>query len=65
MFKWIMEWWHKRQRRIDIDILWPICKNYASSIDKAREVFLFHTDLDPAWDDISLDERISIINKLM
>jgi hypothetical protein len=49
MLKWIGKWWRKRQRNIDIKILWPACKKQALTLDMARNVFIVHAMDDPAW----------------
>lgn len=46
---WIGRMWRKRQRNIDIAILWPACRNQASDLCVAREAFLSHCFCDPAW----------------
>ena len=42
MINFIINKWHKRQRSIDIAILWPSCKKLAPDIDHARAAFTFH-----------------------
>lgn len=64
MIRWLSKWWNAYRRRIDIKILWPICKQYAATIADAREAFYIHTCLDPAWRDITPDECVSIIEGL-
>lgn len=59
-------WWRKRQRRIDVEILWPCCKEEeAPSMYMARSVFRHHCIYDPAWTkDLSLIEIEEIVGRL-
>jgi hypothetical protein len=41
--------WHARQRKIDLEILWPVCLDAAESLDEARAVFALHAYNDRAW----------------
>ena len=45
----MFKWWRKRQRRIDLDILWPTCKRLAPDLDHAKAAFMFHAVNDKAW----------------
>jgi len=46
----IRRWWHKRQRAIDIDCLWPMCKEQAAGdLHTAHEMFFLHAWNDEAW----------------
>ena len=49
MIRWLIRRWHARQRAIDLNILWPSCKNMASNMDEAKAVFACHAYHDPAW----------------
>jgi hypothetical protein len=64
MIKWLLNKWHARLRRIDIEVLWPICKDKTSSIQEARKVFLFHIFLDNAWRELGGDEIYRIVGGL-
>jgi len=60
--KWLLNWWHARQRAIDLRILWPACKKQAPDLDHARAAFAVHAFDDPAWcclDDEEVVRRIS------
>jgi hypothetical protein len=46
---WLGKWWRKRQRKIDIQILWPACKQQATTLDIARNIFAAHAFNDTAW----------------
>ena len=52
----IREWWHRRQRRIDLTILWPAIHAQASGLDNAKEAFRTHAFSDPAWNGIAWPE---------
>lgn len=60
----ITAYWRRRQRKIDIEILWPECKKMTHNLDSARMVFIGHTMMDPAWSDLSYAEAIAIVNSL-
>lgn len=49
-------WWRDRQRAIDLDILWPSCKQHAHSLTDARIAFLKHMSMDPAWSGMTEEE---------
>lgn len=53
----LARWWKKRQRAVDIQCLWPSCKENSSDTDSARAAFRLHTMIDEAWSDMS-DEEI-------
>jgi hypothetical protein len=58
---WVTRWWKKRQRMIDLDILWPVCKAKAHDIEHARQAFLLHAKLDPAWQDMTEWEVLRLL----
>ena len=47
--RFIQNWWWKRQRAIDMKILWPAMKEHAKSIHAARRVFMMHAVSCPCW----------------
>lgn len=49
MIRWLLNFWHARQRSVDLDILWPTIKAQANSIDHARAAFAAHAFHDEAW----------------
>jgi hypothetical protein len=55
MISWLLRWWHKRQRDIDVQILWPACLKQASTVDRAREAFALHAVHDRAWLELGPD----------
>lgn len=64
MFRWLMNWWYERNRRFDIAILWPICKERARDMDHARAAFAVHAFEDDAWLVLGEEEIIRRIGEL-
>lgn len=61
----VRKWWNARQRRIDMDMLWPICLRGASDLDHAKAAFAYHCFNDPAWtNDFTHDEIVAFIDRL-
>jgi hypothetical protein len=61
----LMKWWRARQRKVDIEILWPICLKEASDLDHAKAAFAMHVFNDEAWvADFNEGELIAYIDKL-
>ena len=62
MFKWFFNYWDKTNRITDMQILWPSCKQHATSLDDAKAVFFWHIMNDPAWsnhyDEVQLVEFV-------
>lgn len=56
MIRWLLDWWHKRQRQIDLDILWPSCRALAPDLDHAKAAFAVHAFHDQAWLCLGEDE---------
>jgi hypothetical protein len=54
-------WWKARQRRIDIQVLWPACKTQAVDLDHAKAAFAYHAFNDSAWTDVFTHEEIKDI----
>ena len=54
--RWLMNWWHARQRAVDIDILWPNCRDQTDDLDLARAAFAIHAFHDKAWLALGDDE---------
>lgn len=58
-------WWRKRQRRTDLEVLWPACKEDADSLYVARSAFRMHCITDPAWNkDMDLIEIELVVGRL-
>ena len=64
LYRAISKWWYARCRRIDLDILWPICRKGANDIDHAMAAFATHCFNDPAWLDLGEDELIRRMDAL-
>lgn len=66
--EWCIDFWHKRQRQIDIDILWPACKKEAEAqgydLDTARAAFAAHALNDHAWLVLGDDEVVRRVKEL-
>lgn len=65
MFERLKAWWKKRQREIDLEILWPSIKSQAPDIQLARDAFLIHASSDPAYDDMTDMQLADYIEKLV
>ena len=64
IIQFITKLWNKRRRQIDLDILWPACKENAINLDHAKAAFAVHAFADPAWNDLDHDEKYAIIDRL-
>jgi hypothetical protein len=64
MMRWLLNWWHERQRAIDLQILWPSCRDLAPDLDHARAAFAVHAFHDRAWMSLGEDEIIRRIDRL-
>jgi hypothetical protein len=60
----IRMWWYARQRRIDMDILWPRLLIDARDLDHAKTAFAVHAMSDPAWTCLGEDAIIAFIERL-
>jgi len=45
-----LPWWWI-QRRLDKRMLWPICRQFAPSLDEARDAFFAHAVTEACWFD--------------
>lgn len=61
---WLRHWWAERRRRLDLIILWPSCKKYASDLDHAKAAFAFHAFDDAAWQSLGNEEIARRIDEL-
>jgi hypothetical protein len=43
-----LPWWWM-QRRMDVRMLWPICRDLSPDLDTAHEAFMAHAALTPCW----------------
>jgi len=58
MIRWIVSLWYARLRKIDVQILWPVCLKYADDLDHAKATFFLHAIDDPAWINLGGEEAI-------
>jgi len=49
LYRHLRSLWWARQRAIDLEILWSICKKNAPDLETARQVFIVHAINDRAW----------------
>jgi len=61
---WIRKIWYARLRRIDMQILWPCCKEQAKTLDQAKAAFAVHAYNDRAWAILGEVEVFRIIDGL-
>lgn len=61
---WLRKWWYKRQREVDLQILWPACVLNAPSLYDAKAAFAAHAYNDPAWISLGEDEIYQRIEAL-
>jgi hypothetical protein len=60
-----MKFFHRMNRRTDMDILWPACKEHAESLDHAKAAFFMHITNDTSWTDYYTNEElIAFVNDL-
>ena len=57
--------YNHRRRQIDLQILWPVCRENAPDIDHARVAFAVHVFNDPAWTTLGHDDIARRINALV
>ena len=63
IWAFIRSLWRRRQRQIDLDILWPICVRGANDLDHAKAAFAVHAFNDPAWRELG-EELFNFIDRL-
>jgi hypothetical protein len=64
MIMWLVGKWQARQRQVDLETLWPVCKKHASDPVHARMAFFLHACQDPAWRSLGEGEILSRIEAL-
>lgn len=62
--RWLRSLWYARLRKIDMDILWPTCRDQAKNLDNARAAFAVHAMNDPAWMFLGEEAACQIIDGL-
>jgi hypothetical protein len=60
----LLKWWRRRQRELDLEILWPACLEYSTSLDEAKAAFAMHAFNDRAWTSLGEAEIIRRIEAL-
>ena len=53
-----------RQRRFDVEVLWPTCVDQAANLDEARLIFALHASGDSAWLSLPPEELTRQIEEL-
>jgi hypothetical protein len=61
---WLRKHYYARLRRIDMQILWPSCKELAPDLVHAKAAFASHAFNDRAWLFLGEDEVYRIIDSL-
>lgn len=61
---WLMKRWYARCRKIDLQILWPICVKYSVTLDHAKAAFAVHAFEDKAWMVLGEEGVTDFIDKL-
>ena len=62
--RWLQSLYYKRCRRLDLEILWPICCDRAETLDKAKAAFALHAFNDDAWLILGEKEVYRLIDEL-
>lgn len=47
--KWLLALWYRRCRRLDVQLMWPACKQATQDLSRARAAFACHALNDRAW----------------
>jgi hypothetical protein len=66
VIKSLKSWWRGRQRRIDIDVLWPMCKRQAGphGLERARAAFHSHVMNRVTWRVMGRDRITAVVAAL-
>lgn len=64
-FHWFKNHMRNQQRLMDLQVLWPALKAQAKDLGHARYAFMLHIEYDPAYEDMSLEEKIEYVNNLV
>lgn len=62
--RWLTNLIHRHQRALDIQILWPSCRDISPDLEQARAAFGLHAYHDKAWLVLGEDEIKRIIYNL-
>ncbi len=49
LYQRLRNWWWKRQRNMDLNYLWPACKQTAPTMAVAKAMFASHAFRDACW----------------
>jgi hypothetical protein len=60
----VRSWRRARIRKLDLEILWPACRQGAADLDYAKAAFAVHAFKDPAWLELGHDELVEFIDRL-
>ena len=64
LFRALGLWWRARQRKIDIETIWPELVDQARDEWHAKQGMAMHIAMDPAWADLNQDEKIKFLRQL-
>ena len=64
LWQWFKELHYARQRRYDLEHLWPACREQAKDLTLAKKAFALHICSDPAWLSLSADHVKQIFDTL-
>lgn len=56
--KFLRNYFQARQRKVDVQILWPALKDAAVSLEEARIGFFLHATEDRCWTDHYTSEEL-------
>lgn len=63
--KWLRKFWYARLRDLDLQLLWPSCKEQARDLDYAKAAFAAHAMNDRAWLILGEEEIARFIDELV
>lgn len=64
MILWVFRVWQAHQRSLDLQLLWPACKEQATDLDHAKAAFAVHAYQTRAWRALGEDELYRQIDAL-
>lgn len=64
LYTYITNHYDQRRRNIDIEILWPTCKDLANDLTLAKAAFAYHAFNDAAWASLGEEEIKRLIDDL-
>jgi hypothetical protein len=60
----LLLWWKRRQQKMDLALLWPVCLQECKTEDDAKAIFRFHMDIDPAYNRMTAREKDAYVEEL-